>query len=191
MDIRELRALYPNISEDTLALNATSAENAAPERKKRRKAQKRSMREASALAADLELPVLEETNGRLVLRLHGERPLSWNDYTTSINLRERIREYKRVKELVQMTLFGEGYSRRPFEKRVGIECRAYMLSPAYDPDNPAFKPYVDALQRFVIVKDDLRYVRMVVPFVQVVKTAPRVELHIGHDLEWLQYFPDN
>ena len=181
------------MSDETLALNASGGQNKRSETRRTKREGFDAMREKSALAADLTLPVLEVHSDPelIVLRLHGERPFSWNMYATSINPMARRNEYNRVKSLVQMRLFEEGYSRRPLEKRVGIEFHAYMLSPAYDPDNPAGKPYIDALQSFIIKKDDLRFVRMVVPFVSVVKTAPRVELRISPSFPWLDHFPEN
>ena len=120
--------------------------------------------------------------------LYGERPLSWNLYWSGMHFSERSKEKSRVKELVQLALFDAGYNKRPFGFVVCIQLNIFMVHPVYDPDNAAMKPYIDALQGFLITKDDHRYVRAVLPVVKKVKENPRVEIIVG-SLEWEKYLP--
>lgn len=111
----------------------------------------------------------------MIIRLDGERPLSWNRFYAGMHWSERQAQIGVARILVLNALPVEALM---FERPVDIIITAYFNSRPQDPDNICSKLYIDALVGRLIEDDTPTHVASVTTRSRIDKEKPRVEIEV-------------
>lgn len=122
-------------------------------------------------------------DSRMIITLHGERPLSWNTLYSGGHWGRRKLEADRVHLAVKMQVDESCPDVEPFDSRVHITIRAYFKSRPLDPCNITAKIYIDGLHGIIIHDDTMEHVAGVTTMSFVDKENPRVEIEVVPEVQ--------